>query len=107
MKVTIEIGMIFYILNHKKTTAKTLAEKFEVSTKTIYRYLDEFSACGIPIITECGKNGGIRIENTFNLLNMFFSNEELEKLKSFCKNDIILFEKLDYIKSKNKKIITF
>jgi len=40
-------------------TAGELAQILEVSVRTIYRYVDELSAAGIPICTARGKDGGV------------------------------------------------
>ena len=52
---------MYYLLDKGKCTAPELAEKFEVSTRTIYRDLDVISAAGIPIYATQGKGGGISI----------------------------------------------
>ncbi len=40
------------LLNKDKITAKELAERFEVSTRTIYRDIDVLSTAGIPVYTQ-------------------------------------------------------
>ena len=47
----------YYLLNKGQTTAPKLAEKFEVSIRTIYRDIDSLSNAGIPIYTVQGKGG--------------------------------------------------
>ena len=41
--------IVYYLLEHEKSTASELAEKFEVSVRTIYRDIDALSSAGIPI----------------------------------------------------------
>ena len=41
--------ILYYILERGKVTATELAEKFEVSVRTIYRDVDSLSSAGIPI----------------------------------------------------------
>ena len=41
--------IVYYLLENGKSTAPELAEKFEVSIRTIYRDLDALSAAGIPV----------------------------------------------------------
>ncbi len=64
---------IVYILLHKKSvTAKELAERFEVSVRTIYRDIDTLSSAGIPIYASQGKGGGISLMDEYVLDNPFF-----------------------------------
>ena len=62
MQVNNRLFEIVYILmQKKKITAKELAEKFEVSTRTIYRDIESLSRAKIPIYSSKGKDGGIGI----------------------------------------------
>ena len=53
--------ILYYILEKGKVTANELADKFEVSVRTIYRDIDSISSAGIPIYATQGKGGGIEI----------------------------------------------
>ena len=46
-------------MQKNKTTEKELADKFEVSTRTIYRDIETLSGANIPIYASKGKDGGI------------------------------------------------
>lgn len=47
---------IIYILMSKETvTARELAERFEVSVRTIYRDVENLSMAGIPVYAKKGK----------------------------------------------------
>ena len=59
--------IVYHLLDKGRATAPELAEKFEVSVRTIYRDLDAISAAGIPIYTVQGKGGGIFILPEFVL----------------------------------------
>lgn len=66
MKLDRLLAIIVYLLNHEKVKAQELADKFEVSVRTIYRDIDAISLAGIPIVTYQGTDGGIGIaENGF------------------------------------------
>ena len=41
--------IVYYLLDNGKATAPDLAEKLEVSVRTIYRDIDSLSNAGIPI----------------------------------------------------------
>ena len=51
--------IVYILLQKKKTTAKELADRFEVSTRTIYRDIETLSTANIPIYASKGKDGGI------------------------------------------------
>ncbi len=72
---------IVYILLDKKTvTARELAERFEVSTRTILRDIDTLSLTGIPVYTIQGKGGGISIMDHFVLNKSVISEEEQNEI---------------------------
>lgn len=66
-------GIIYHLLNTKRTTSKELAALFEVSTRTIFRDIDTLSALGIPICADTGRNGGIYLMDHFVLDNVLLS----------------------------------
>jgi len=76
MKLDIEIGILITLLNKGKTTYKSLSNKFNVSTRTICRYISALDTAGIPIFTKTGKNGGVQILNTFKINNLYFTIQE-------------------------------
>lgn len=111
MQVNNRLFEILYILlQKKKVTAKELAEKFEVSTRTIYRDIESLSSANIPIYMSKGKDGGISILEEFVLNKSILSEEEqnqilfalqsLEKMDGQTEKDVL--EKMSTIF--NKKV---
>lgn len=77
---------IVYILLDKKTvTAKELAERFEVSTRTIYRDIETLSSTGIPVYMSKGKGGGISLLPDFVLNKVVLTDKEKEDILSSLK----------------------
>lgn len=72
--------IVYYLLERGKSTAPELADKFEVSIRTIYRDLDAISAAGIPIYATKGKGGGIFIMQDFVLDKSLLSEAEKEQI---------------------------
>ena len=72
--------IIYILLNKKSVTAKELAERFGVSTRTIYRDVDTISLAGIPIYTEQGKGGGISLLPEFVLNKSVLSEQEQNEI---------------------------
>lgn len=58
--------------------AKDLAEEFEISTRTVYRYIDSLAGAGVPIISTFGPNGGFRISEYYRLREFFLTKNEKE-----------------------------
>ncbi|WP_028782207.1 helix-turn-helix transcriptional regulator [Thalassobacillus devorans] len=52
------VSILLLLQAQGQMTAKELAEKLEVSERTIYRDMEALSGTGIPVIAERGKNGG-------------------------------------------------
>ncbi len=74
---------IIYILLEKKTvTAKELAERFEVSVRTIYRDIESLSATGIPVFMSKGKGGGISLLSDFVLNKTVLTQDEKDNIIS-------------------------
>jgi len=74
------LGIIYYLLGNGHATAPALAEKFEVSIRTIYRDVDRLSSVGIPIYCNPGKGGGIFLLDSFVLDKSLLSAQEQEEL---------------------------
>lgn len=81
MQVNNRLFEIVYILMQKrKTTAKELADKFEVSTRTIYRDIETLSTANIPIYASKGKDGGIGLLDEYVLNKTILSEEEQNQI---------------------------
>ncbi len=74
--------IVYYLLDRGQATAPELAEKFEVSVRTIYRDIDALSGAGIPVYAEAGRNGGIYLMSNFVLDKAVFSEEEKQEILS-------------------------
>lgn len=72
--------ILYYVLEKGKVTANELAEKYEVSIRTIYRDIDVLSSAGIPIYATQGKGGGIEIADDSVLKKSFLSENEQEQI---------------------------
>lgn len=81
MQVNNRLFEIIYILmQKKKVTAKELAEKFEVSTRTIYRDIEILSRANIPVYATKGKEGGIGLLDGYVLNKSILSEEEQDQI---------------------------
>ncbi|PKH51497.1 DNA-binding transcriptional regulator [Tenacibaculum sp. Bg11-29] len=73
------LSQIVTILQSKRLiTARELAEKFNVSIRTIYRDIRTLESSGIPVVTEEGK--GYFLQEGYQLPPIMFSEEEANAL---------------------------
>lgn len=76
MKYEIMFKIMMRLLQKRKITAKEIAERYDVSIRSVYRYIDELVVCGVPIDISRGRYGGITIADTFRLPVGYFTREE-------------------------------
>ncbi|MFT9495469.1 helix-turn-helix transcriptional regulator [Anaerosolibacter sp.] len=80
MKIDRLLGIITILLNHERIKAKDLAERFEVSIRTIHRDIENICIAGIPIVTYQGGGGGIGIAEGYKLDKSVLTNDELDNI---------------------------
>lgn len=76
MKYRIMIKMLNLLLTRRKITAKEIAERFDISIRSVYRYVEEMNVAGVPIDVVRGRYGGICLCDTFRLPNGYFTRGE-------------------------------
>lgn len=64
------------LLNRKKITAKELADRFQVTPRTIYRDIDALSLAGVPVYSVKGRNGGIYLDESFYVDHTLLEEEQ-------------------------------
>lgn len=88
MKIDRLMGITMYLLNRNVVSAKELAERFEVSVRTIVRDIESLSMAGIPISSSTGAAGGYEILDTFKLNKQITTMEDylfiITALKGMC-----------------------
>ncbi len=78
MKYEIMLSILFELLSKRTVKASYLSEKYEVSVRSIYRYIESLEMAGVPIYTVRGNNGGFSIIDTYKLSSTFMTVEEFE-----------------------------
>ena len=68
--------LVYVLIEKKQVTAKEMAKRFGVSTRTIYRWVEALSVSGIPVYALTGRGGGIAISENYTLDKTVLSEEE-------------------------------
>ncbi len=80
MKIDRLIGILSILLQEEKTTAPELAERFEVSRRTINRDIEDLCKAGIPIKTAQGAGGGISIMDGYRMDRTILTSKDMQMI---------------------------
>ena len=80
MKIDRLIGILSILLQEEKTTAPELAERFEVSRRTINRDIEDLCKAGIPIRTVQGTGGGISIMEGYRMDRTILTSKDMQMI---------------------------
>ena len=80
MKIDRLIGILSILLQKEKVTAPELAEKYEVSRRTINRDIEALCKAGIPIVTAQGQNGGISIMEGYKIDSKLLTSADMQTI---------------------------
>ena len=80
MKTDRLIGILSVLLQEEKTTAPALAERFEVSRRTINRDIETLCKAGIPIQTTQGTGGGISIMDGYRMDRTILTSKDMQMI---------------------------
>lgn len=80
MRIERLIGILSILLQKEKITAPELAEKYEVSRRTINRDIDALCKPGIPIVTVQGQHGGISIMEGYKIDNTLLTSADMQTI---------------------------
>lgn len=76
MKYQILVKMLMLLLSRRKVCAREISERYEISLRSVYRYIEELAVAGIPIDVSRGRYGGITIADTYRLPVGYFTKDE-------------------------------
>ena len=108
---SLTFSILLTILTGGKVTKSYLAEKFEISERTVIRYVESIAAAGVPIYSVRGKNGGYSVSNEYQFDKTFFTDFEMAHLKKLLEAEggevsLSISDKLGYM-SKRKRDAQF
>lgn len=95
IKIDRLIGILTILLQKEIVTAPELAEKFDVSRRTINRDIEALCKAGIPLVTSQGVGGGISIIEGYKVDKTLFTSKEMKSIFAGLKS-------LDSVSGDNK-----
>ena len=96
MKTDRLLSIVIYLLNHDTVSAAKLAERFEVSKRTIIRDIEQISLAGIPVKSLPGANGDYSIMEGFKLDGQFVNAEEQASIITALKGFLSAYDNKRY-----------
>lgn len=85
MRIDRMLAIIVILLNRRRIKAKELADRFEVSLRTIYRDIEAINIAGIPVISNQGVDGGYEIPENYKLSRQLLSPSDMRSVLSALK----------------------
>jgi predicted DNA-binding transcriptional regulator YafY len=74
------LSLMMLLQTRGKMTAQSLAEKLEVSRRTILRDIDALSTAGVPVYAEGGHGGGIALDENYRTTLTGLQDREIRAL---------------------------
>jgi predicted DNA-binding transcriptional regulator YafY len=74
------ISLLLLLQSRRQCSARVLAERLEVSERTIYRDVEALGAAGVPVYAERGSAGGIVLADGYRRALTQFTEEEIRSL---------------------------
>ncbi|MFC9712468.1 helix-turn-helix transcriptional regulator [Paenibacillus sp. NPDC056933] len=80
MKIDRLLAITMTLLNQQRVSATELAERFEVSLRTIYRDMETINQAGIPIASFAGSDGGYEIMSGYHISKQLLSLDDFSSI---------------------------
>jgi len=79
------LAITMLLLNRRRLSGQELADRFEVSLRTIYRDLEMINGAGIPVVSYTGADGGYEIMDQYRIDKQMVTMDELHSIVTALK----------------------
>ena len=80
MQPLVLVGILTDLLIKRKVSRKTFAKKYEMSERTVTRYVGLLAEAGIPVESRKGLDGGYVLAEEYKLGRFLFSDAERARI---------------------------
>ncbi|TFE25043.1 YafY family transcriptional regulator [Cohnella luojiensis] len=92
MKLERLISITYALLNNEVISASELADKYQVSQRTIYRDIEAIGAAGIPVVSYQGVNGGFGIIEEYKMDRSLLRTDDIQSLITLLHSTATVFK---------------
>lgn len=92
MKLERLISITYALLNQDVVSATELAERYQVSPRTIYRDIEAICAAGIPVVSYQGASGGFGIIEEYKMDRSLLGEDDLGSLITLLSSTATVFK---------------
>jgi predicted DNA-binding transcriptional regulator YafY len=104
VKIDRLLGILSVLANTGRITIQELAERFEVSKRTIFRDLDTLNESGVPIVTYSGIGGGVAIVEGYKLKRNILTKNDIKNVFTAL-NGLMSIDESTYLTNLMAKLI--
>ncbi len=80
MRIDRLLAMTVLLLNRERISARELADRFEISVRTVYRDFDAMILAGIPVISFAGHGGGYGLQENYKIDRRLLSPADIKAI---------------------------
>jgi len=80
MKMERLIAIIMLLMERETVSTRELAERLEVSRRTIFRDIDTLGMAGVPVVVTRGANGGVGLMKSYKVDKKLFTPKDVQSL---------------------------
>lgn len=86
MQNDVIFAILLNLLTKRTISREEIAERYELSKRTVTRYLGVLADSGVPIVSKPGKGGGVMLADDFVIDKTFFTEAEFKRLDEVLNN---------------------
>jgi predicted DNA-binding transcriptional regulator YafY len=107
MRIERLLAITIMLLSRRSVTAARLAERFDISVRTVYRDIEALNAAGIPVVSYQGAGGGYCLMENYRIDRQVFSLDDMVSILAAFKgiNASLSHERFEQIIDKIDSLI--